>query len=147
MSILRGDTHETDHAQLKGDREKLSNIREFRSKVQDGTRFPFGNWEAHTCVDTRMRECIERPKRENKYKGGRQAMVPASACEVVIHKVHTHDGHYWQERTWKDIVGAYHSISRDLMKTYVKICSCTSVRDDRTAKRKRGGTATWAPSA
>ena len=96
---------------------------------------------------TRTRESIERPKHENKYKGERQAMVPASECEVVTHKVHTHDGYYRQERTWNDIAGAYHGISRDLMKAYVKNCSCTSVHDDRTAKRKRGGTASWAPSA
>jgi hypothetical protein len=52
MCILKGDTHETDHAQLKRHREKLFNIREFGSKVPDGTRIPFGNWEVHTCVDT-----------------------------------------------------------------------------------------------
>ena len=52
MCILKGDTHETDYAQLKRHREKLFNIREFGSKVQDGTRIPFGNWEVYTCVDT-----------------------------------------------------------------------------------------------
>jgi len=74
-------------------------------------------------------------------------MVPASECEAVIHKVHTRGEHKGQERTWKDIAGAYHGISQDLVKAYVKNCSCTSARAGRAAKRKRACTAMWAPSA
>ena len=97
MCILEGNTHETDHAQLKRHCEKLFNIREFGSRWHAHAILAIGrSTPALTCT----RESIERPKHENKYKGGRQAMVPASECEVVTHKVHTHDGHSWQERTW-----------------------------------------------
>ena len=74
-------------------------------------------------------------------------MVPASECEAVIHKVHNLGGHKGQERTWKDIVGSYHGISQDPVKAHVKNCSCTSAHAGRAAKRKRAGTAMWAPSA
>jgi hypothetical protein len=123
------------------------NTKEIGPKAPDGTRFPYGKWQVHSCVDTRTGECIERPKRENTYKGGKQAMVPASECEAVIHKVHTLGGYKGQERTWKDIAGAYHGIPQNLVKTYIKNCSCTSARAGGAAKRKRVGTAMWAPSA
>jgi hypothetical protein len=147
VSIFKNDTAGIEHTQLKRDREKLFNTKEVGPKAPDGTQFPYGKWEVHSCVDTRTGECIERPKRENTYKGGKQAMVPASECEAVIHKVHTLGGHKGQERTWKDIAGAYHGIPQDLVKTYIKNCSCTSARAGRAAKRKRAGTAMWAPSA
>jgi hypothetical protein len=147
VCILKGDDLETDNAQLKRDREKLFNTKELGPKAQNGTRFPYGKWEVQPCVDTRTGESIDRPKRENTYKGGKQAMVPASECEAVIHKVHTLGGHKGQERTWKDIVGSYHGIPQDLVKAYVKNCSCTSARTGRAWKRKRAGTAMWAPSA
>ena len=147
LCILKGDTPEIDNAQLKRDREKLFNARELGPRAKEGTRFPYSKWELHSCVDTRTGECIERPKRENTYKGGKQAMVPASESEAVIHKVHTLGGHKGQERTWKDIVGSYHGISQDLVKAYIKSCSCSSARASRAAKRKRAGTAMWAPSA
>jgi len=74
-------------------------------------------------------------------------MVPASECEAIIWKVHTLGGHKGQERTWKDIAGAYDGISQQLVKAYVKNCPCTAARAGRTAKRKRAGTAMCATSA
>jgi hypothetical protein len=76
-----------------------------------------------------------------------EAMVPASECGAVIHKVHTRGGHKGQERAWRDIAGAYHGISQDLVKAYVKNCLCISARAGRAAKRKRACTAMWAASA
>ena len=147
VCILKGDDPETDNAQLKRDREKLFNTKELGPKAQNGTRFPYGKWEVHPCVDTRTGESIDRPKRENTYKGRKQAMVPASECEAVIHKVHILGGHKGQERTLKDIVGSYHGVSQGLVKAHVKNCSCTSARTGRAGKRKRAGTAMWAPPA
>ena len=147
VRIFKGKTPEEDHAQLKRYREKLYNTKELGPKARDGTRFPFGTWELRTCMDTRTGEHIERLKRTNTYKGGLQAMVPASECEAVIHKLHMLGGHKGQERTWKDICGAYHGISEDIVKAYVKNCTCTALRAGRSAKRKRAGTAMWAPSA
>ena len=141
MSILTNDTAGIEHRQLKRDREKLFNTKELGPQAPDGTRFPYGKWEVHSCVDTRSGEYIERPKREDTYKGGKQTMIPASECEAVIHKVHTLGGHKGQERTWTDIAGAYLAIPQDLVKTYNKNCSCTSARAGRAAKRKRAGTA------
>ena len=76
-----------------------------------------------------------------------EAMVPASGCGPVKHKVHTRGGHKGQERAWKNIAGAYHGISQDLVKAYVKNYLCTSARAGRAARRKRACTAMWAPSA
>jgi len=42
---------------------------------------------------------------------------------------------------------AYHGIPQELVKVYVKKCPCTAARAGRSAKRKRAGTAMWAPSA
>jgi len=92
-------------------------------------------------------ERIQRPKRENTYKGGKQATVSSSECERVIRKVHVLGGHKGQERTWKDMAPAYHGIPQELVKVYVKKCPCTAARAGRSAKRKRAGTAMWAPSA
>ena len=69
LCILKGNTPEIDNAQLNRDREKLFNARELGPKARDGTRFPYGKWEVHHCVDTRTGESIDRPKRENTYKG------------------------------------------------------------------------------
>jgi hypothetical protein len=74
-------------------------------------------------------------------------MVPMSEIEAVVWKVHTLGGHKGQERTWKDIAQAYHGIPQVLVKAYVKNCSCMASRTGRSAKRKRAGTAMWAPSA
>jgi len=74
-------------------------------------------------------------------------MVSSSECEAVIRKVHVLGGHKGQERTWKDIVHAYHGIPQELVKVYVKNCYCTAAKAGRAAKRKRAGTAMWAPSA
>jgi hypothetical protein len=125
----------------------LFNSKELGAKTPDGTRFPFGHWELHQCVDMCSGGSIQRPKRENTYKGGKQAMVSSSECEAVIRKVHVLGGHKGQERTWKDIAHAYHGILQELVKVYVKSCPCTAARAGRAAKRKRAGTAMWAPSA
>ena len=134
-------------AQLKRDREKLFNTKELGAKAQDGSRFSFGPWELHQCVDMCSGESIQRPKRLNTYKGGKQAMVSSSECEAVIRKVHILGGQKGQERTWKDIAHAYDGIPQELVKMYVKSCPCTAARPGRAAKRKRAGTTMWAPSA
>ena len=93
------DTSSDNLAQLKRDREKLFNTKELGPKAPDGTRFPLGAWVLHQCVDMCTGERIQRPKRENTYKGGKQAMVSSSECKRVIRKVHVLGGHKGEERT------------------------------------------------
>jgi hypothetical protein len=148
VHFLRGDsTASDDPAQLKRDREKLFNTKELGPKALDGTRFPFGAWQLHQCVHMRTGEHMQRSKRENTYKRRKQAMVSSSECERVIRKVHVLGGHKGQERTWKHIAPAYHGIPQELVKVHVKNCPCIAARAGRSAKRKRTGTAMWAPSA
>jgi hypothetical protein len=125
ISILQGEKLNATNAQLKRDREKLLN-QELGPKSLDGTPFPYGKWELHWCVYPRTGESIYRPKRDKAYTGGKQAMVPASEIEAIISKVHMLGGHKGQERTWKDIARVYNGIPQNLVKAYVKNCSCTS---------------------
>ena len=111
LRILNGEDAPDDSlAQLKRDGEKLFNTKELGAKAPDGTRFSFGHWELHQCVDMCSGGSIQRPKHENTYKGGKQAMMSSSECEAVIRKVHVLGGHKGQERTWKDIAHVYDGV-------------------------------------
>ena len=52
-----------------------------------------------------------------------------------------------QEHTWKDIAPAYLGIPQELVKVYVRTFQSTAARAGPRARRKRAGTAMWAPSA
>ena len=60
VRILNGESAPDDSlAQLKRDREKLFNTRELGANAPDGTRFPFGPWELHQCVNMCSGESIQ----------------------------------------------------------------------------------------
>jgi hypothetical protein len=66
---------------------------------------------------------------------------------VTLRAEAMYDADEGQEHTWEDIAPAYHSIPQELVKVYVRTFQSNAARAGPRAKRKRNGTAMWAPSA
>jgi len=127
VSILRGEEQADKHLERR-DRDRLFNEKLLGPKLDDGSHVPPGRWQLYNCFDARTGEAKARPKRRNNFIGGLQAMVPASEIEAVIWRVHVLGAHKGVAKTWADINQAYAGIPQQLIKTYVRNCSCSQVR-------------------